>query len=559
MAHDIHLVASGDLRLSANRVCWPAQQKLEALVTRAFADLGRHVVRAHPVDPTKGHGFLDGQAAGIEAFRLIDPAVPLVVAEAVWQYTRHVLPGLTKHRGPILTLANWSGQWPGLVGMLNLNGSLTKAGIRYSTIWSEDFQDEFARRALRQWLEEGRITHDLSHVRALDHHSWPARFSADEDRGRVLGSALRRDQAVMGIFDEGCMGMYNAIIPDHLLHAVGVFKERLSQSALYAAMQQVHDEVACAHYRWLRDRGMRFEYGPDPAEHLTKPQVLEGLKMYDAAVQMAAAFGCAVIGIQYQQGLKDVCVASDLAEGLLNNPDRPPVRDAEGRVLFDGRAVPHFNEVDECAGLDALLINRVWTDLGCDPSTTLHDVRWGTHFAGMGLDEFVWLFEISGAVPASHLSGGYAGSVGERQPPMYFPRGGSTIKGTSRPGEIVWSRIYVENDALHMDIGRGGAVRLPAAEVERRWQATTPQWPVMHAVLYGVSRDQFMAKHQANHIQVVYADTAELALRGLVIKTAMAQELGITVNLCGNVDDTLDRHQASGTISYAAITGIEAS
>ena len=26
------------------------------------------------------------------------------------------------------------------------------------------------------------------------------------------------------------MGMYNAIIPDELLHATGVFKERLSQS-----------------------------------------------------------------------------------------------------------------------------------------------------------------------------------------------------------------------------------------------------------------------------------------------------------------------------------------
>jgi hypothetical protein len=39
----------------------------------------------------------------------------------------------------------------------------------------------------------------------------------------------------MGVFDEGCMGMYNAIIPDDTLHATGVFKERLSQSALYAA------------------------------------------------------------------------------------------------------------------------------------------------------------------------------------------------------------------------------------------------------------------------------------------------------------------------------------
>ena len=32
--------------------------------------------------------------------------------------------------------------------------------------------------------------------------------------------------------------MYNAIIPDELLAPMGVFKERLSQSALYAEMLQ---------------------------------------------------------------------------------------------------------------------------------------------------------------------------------------------------------------------------------------------------------------------------------------------------------------------------------
>ena len=76
---------------------------------------------------------------------------------------------------------------------------------------------------------------------------------------------------------------------------------------------------------------------------------------------------------------------------------------------------------------------------------------------------------------------------------------------SAKPGEIVWSRIYVEDESLHMDIGRGGVVALPREETERRWQATTPQWPIMHAVTYGVSRDQMMAKHQANHIQVAYA------------------------------------------------------
>ena len=543
MSTPIVLVASGDSRLSANRVCWPAQQALEAIVTRAFGELGREVRRAHPIDPANGHGFIDGQARGIEVFRAIDPDAPLVVATAVWQYTSHVLAGLTKHRGPILTLANWSGQWPGLVGLLNLNGSLTKAGVRYSSIWSVDFTDDFARGALGQWCDTGRIEHDTSHARPFDREPWPDAVAPARELGARLGETLRRDQAILGVFDEGCMGMYNAIVPDHLLHALGLFKERLSQSALHAAMREVSDTEARRHYDWLLSRGMTFRLGRDEATELTEAQVLEGLKMYDAAVRMADAFGCAAIGIQYQQGLKDVCVASDLAEGLLNNPDRPPVHAVGGRMLFDGEAVPHFNEVDECAGIDAVLTNRVWSALGLDPSTTLHDVRWGEEVTERGVDEFVWVFEISGAAPASHFIDGYRGASGERQPPMYFPRGGSTLKGVSRPGEIVWSRIYVEGDRLSMDIGRGGVVRLSNEETARRWQLTTSQWPIMHAVLYGVTRDQLMAKHQANHIQVAYASDGARALDALVAKASMAHALGITVNLCGDAHDALDFHQ----------------
>ena len=106
---DIVLVASGDSRLSANQVCWSAQAELEATVIRTFEQLHRRVVRGHPFDEARQHGFIDGQARGMEVFRTIDPHAPLIVAEAVWQYTSHVLAGLTKHRGPILTLANWSG------------------------------------------------------------------------------------------------------------------------------------------------------------------------------------------------------------------------------------------------------------------------------------------------------------------------------------------------------------------------------------------------------------------------------------------------------------------
>ena len=144
MPQPIYFIASGDLRLDANRKCWPAQQQVEAAVTAAVEKMGRQLVRAHPYDPVKQHGFIDSQRYGMQVFTQIPPDAPLMVIEAVWQYSHHVLAGLLSHKGPILTFANWSGQWPGLVGMLNLNASLTKAGVKYSTLWSENFTDDFA-------------------------------------------------------------------------------------------------------------------------------------------------------------------------------------------------------------------------------------------------------------------------------------------------------------------------------------------------------------------------------------------------------------------------------
>ena len=525
----IQLIASGDLRLAANQICWPAQKAMEDALTKALKTEGFEVKRAHPYDPKKKHGFIASQREGIEVFRGIDPDAPLIVAEAVWQYSHHVLAGLTTHRGPILTVANWSGQWPGLVGLLNLNASLTKAGVTYSTLWSETFTDAYFKNGLREWLTTGQLTHDQSHVRDLTLLKLPAE---DQQIGRDFGRRFRTRKAILGVFDEGCMGMFNAIIPDDLLHATGCFKERLSQSTLYAAMQNVSDADAGAVFGWLKRKGLQMNLGTDEAKELTEPQVLLQCKMYIAAVRLADEFGCDAIGIQYQQGLKDLTPASDLVEGMLNNADRPPVPSVDGkRMLFEGDALPHFNEVDECAGLDGLVTYRLWRELGFAPENTLHDLRWGDKFG----PNYVWALLISGAAPPAHFMGGWKGASSERQPAMYFRLGGGTLKGISKPGHIVWSRVFVMDGALHCDIGVAEVVKLPEVETNRRWQETTPQWPIMHTVLKGVSRDQMMARHKSNHIQVVYCPNEKQAHRAARIKAAAMRELGLHVSFCGDV------------------------
>ncbi|MFM8252922.1 MAG: fucose isomerase [Planctomycetota bacterium] len=529
------LIANGDLRLSANQKCWAAQAEMESALTDAVAASGYELVRAHPYREDQQHGFISSQKEGLAVFAEIDPQAPLIVAEAVWQYSHHILPGLITHEGPILTVANWSGTWPGLVGMLNLNGSLTKAGVDYSTLWSEDFEAPEFRSQLAKWLKKGKIRHATRHVVRYKDVKVPGR---ERKLASALAQQLRREKAIMGVFDEGCMGMFNAIIPDELLNPTGVYKERLSQSALYHETTQVSDAEALAVRQWMETHGLKFVTGPKHAEHLTDQQILAQCKMYIAAVRLADDFGCATIGIQYQQGLKDLLPASDLVEGTLNNSERPPVKSRDGkRELYAGEPLPHFNEVDECAGLDGLLTYRLHKAMGQPVENTLHDLRWGDVDPTGTVDDYVWVFLISGSAPPAHFVGGWSGASSERQPAMYFPSGGGTLKGISKPGEIVWSRVFIEDGRLKMDLGRAAVVELPAEETNRRWQATTPQWPIMHAVTYGVTRDQMMARHKSNHIQVAYATDAESADRALLAKAALAAELGLEVALCGTRGD----------------------
>ena len=210
------LITSGDLRQSANQVCWPAQEDLERQLTEAFREEGVSVERAFPVDAAKGHGFISSQRMGMDVFAGIDPEASLVFATAAWQYSHHVLPGLRSHRGPILTVANWSGQWPGLVGMLNLNGSLVKAGVPFTLALERGLHRRVLPHRPAGVAPAGkRHARSLARARPRRPNALPA---SAKSTGEELAAKLLKRKAIMGVFDEGCMGMYNAIIDDELLN-----------------------------------------------------------------------------------------------------------------------------------------------------------------------------------------------------------------------------------------------------------------------------------------------------------------------------------------------------
>jgi L-fucose isomerase-like protein len=323
-----------------------------------------------------------------------------------------------------------------------------------------------------------------------------------EELGEQLAQDIIRKQKILGQLDPGCMGMLNAVMDPTKLGSIGMPIEFLNQSDLLAEMALVDDREAQDHLNWLVAEGTWFDWGTDQYEHLVHGQVLAQMKMYSAAARIYQRYGLSAIGIPYQYGLVRSVPASDLAEGMLNNSHRPDVLDPESRqAISPGRPIIHFNEGDLGAAVPQVLMHDIYDRRGLPPETTLHDVRWGREYDG----RFVWVFEISGGAPPAHF-GGWDKTRVYRQPKMYFPLGGGTCSGISKPGTITWARFYERFGEIGMDCGIGEVLRMPEEEVNERLRQTTAEWPIANVYIPGCGRDQLMAAHMSNHIVIGYDD-----------------------------------------------------
>jgi hypothetical protein len=524
--NEVLLVTNADLRESANVECWPVQNKFEAKLQDALSSrFGVIAKRAHLYKGDKGHGFISSQREGSDLFATIDPESPVIVLLTAWQYSHHLAPSLAKHRGPVLLLANFDGTWPGLVGTLCMAGTLTGLGKAYSRLWSANFDDEFFFKGLASWLKTGMINHDLSYLHPVD-ATHPAAKTEAWSIGAKVGEFVLRNKEILGLFDTFCMGMINGVFPQKALVDIGMPLESLSQSALLVEMAKVPQSLREECLKWYEERGMKFQYGSDPAKELTREQVLEQCAMMIAMARFTQRFGLSCVGVQYQQGLAHSCAASDFAEGAIGSTARFPIPAENGEIIRPGKPITCANEVDMGTAIPQTMLFRLLDSLGLPSETTLHDIRWGSEFEGT----FYWDFEISGSVPFEHLKGGIAGATGYRQPAMYFPKGGSSIHGQGKAGRLIWARAHYEGTQVYMHIGTGTAVELPAAEFERRRKATTYEWPLLNCVLDGVGRDDLMAGHQSNHITIAYVDEDKLqdVLRAFVAQ-AVTQNIKVSV------------------------------
>lgn len=523
---EVALVSNGDFRDSVGVACWPKQIETLKALERAFKSLGVKTFRLNPYKPQKQHGFVTTQAEGCALFSMLDPRTPVVLVMCSWVYAHHFASSMALHKAPILMLANFDGTWPGLVSLLNHSATYARLGIKHSRLWTDSFgEDPLFMRRLKTWVESGAIRYSRSHITSVDE----LRISGQAEKlGKELGDDVLKHKRILGQMDPGCMGMLNAVLSPDKIAAIGMPVELLNQSDLLAEMGLVSDADANKHLAWLKRKGVTFHYGKNPETELVESQVLEQMKMYQAAAIICERYGLSAIGIPYQYGLVRCTSASDLAEGMLNNSDRPDVVDPEsGRIINQGKPIVHFNEGDLGSAIPQVLMNDICLRKKMPPESTLHDVRWGDMWEG----RFIWVFEISGGAPPAHF-GGWKNAHVYRQPPMYFPKGGGSCSGVSKPGVVTWARFYEHFGRIGMDLGTGEVVQLPEAEEKRRLELTNKEWPIANVHIPGYDRDKLMSSHMSNHITICYGGILqELA--------AAAGRIGIPVNIVGDARNNL--------------------
>ncbi len=522
----IYLISNGDFRDIANENTWPLQKETLKEVAKAFKQLGYKTKILPEYNEKRKHGFISKQCEGADAFAQIDPKAPVVVVLSVWAYAHHVAGPLGTHEGPVLLLATFDGTFPGLVALLNHAASLERLNIKHSRLWTDQFTaDECFMKKLEEWCNRGYVRHSARHVT----DAAKLKVSSDADAfGKTLAEEIKHERRIMGQFDPGCMGMLNAVMDPAKLGAVGMPVEYLNQSDLLAEMALVSDEEAQKNLDWLLRKGTWFNWGTNMFTDLVHDQVISQMKMYSAAARFVQRYGLCSVGIPYQLGLMRCVPASDLVEGMLNNTDRPPVRDPETKqVVKKGKPIPHFNEGDIGAGVPQVLMNEIYERKGMPAETTLHDVRWGRMFE----DKFVWVFLISGGAPPAHF-GGWKKTKVYRQSPLYFPKGGGTCSGVSKPGIITWARCWEANGVLGMDCGTGEVVDLPEEDLQDRLDKTNPEWPIANVHIPGYGRDELMATHMSNHIVIGYGDILEELV-------ATCKHMGFTVRVAGDARKAL--------------------
>src|SRR5436190_13838001 len=258
MAQRIALFWPGDLRQRPNELAQPNAEDATLQLERALGRIGRQSYRIP--------GFLSKPHESIEKLGPIqDPMIGVCVH---WFYGPHTTEGVVGKDTPLLLASNFSGQWPGLVGLLNTGACLESLSRPFSRIWttaSDWTHDEAFMTHLEAWCATGRIRypeHDIAYDAAAGEG---ARAIA-----RDVCQDFRRRRALILMLGDTSMGMINGYFGPRLLHKHGFAEHKIDQAWLPVRLKDVKPERVEEAFRFVREKGVTFHWRAQDAEDFTE-------------------------------------------------------------------------------------------------------------------------------------------------------------------------------------------------------------------------------------------------------------------------------------------------
>jgi L-fucose isomerase-like protein len=507
MKKKVALFWPGDARPKPNELALPSVTEATVQLEQALRKLGR--------EPYRIEGFLSKPHEAIDKLGPIDD--PLIGLCVHWLYGPHTTDGVVGKDNPLLLASNFSGRWPGLVGLLNTGACLESLGRPFSRVWTEapDWSRDAAfMERLDEWCTTGRIQYPETDI------AYHAPVSKDAAAiARKVADGIRRRRVLILMLGDTSMGMINGYFGPRLLNRHGFTEHKVDQAWIIDRGRRIEDARIDLALALLRQKGLHFHWhepgAPDFDEASTREQLRDYLVVKDLIDENKA--DC--LGWQYQLGLIPLRPPSDLAEGLFNSTCRPE---------SNGDTVACATEADQGNVVPMEMMKRLLKEKGLHQAVMFHDVRWGAPDPDPARRRFLWVLLNSGSCGAyamNHDPDTLQGVHSYRQPSMYFPTPGGTFAGESLPGVMTWARAYIRGDRLWMDIGRGEVVKLPPATRDAWWEGTTRQWPFMAADMH-MSQETLMAHYLSNHVAVAYGDIFEEMV-------ALSQELRFGVRVLG--------------------------
>ncbi len=487
----------GDYRDLPNKAALPEVTAATEQIERALKKLG--------YQPYRIEGYITKPNEAIEKLSNIDD--PMIGMYTHWVYGPHTTDGVVGKDNPLLLVSNFSGTWPGLVGLLNTAACLESLDRKYSRIWTSapDWaNDEIFMANLAQWCDHGHIDYPIDEIYYRVQVSKEAQQTAVK-----LAAEIKQRRILALMLGDTSMGMINGYFGPRLLNKYGFTEHKVDQAWIIDRGRNISQERIDKAYEFVKQHGVTFHYKDDFDENATKEQLRDYLTVLD----LVDEFKADCIGWQYQLGLINLRPPSDFAEGLFNSVCRPESNDD---------TIVTSTEADQGNLIPMELMKRILKAKQQPHAVIFHDIRWGGEHDG----RFLWVLLNSGSCSAyafNHDVKTLQGVHSYRQPAAYFPVPGGTFTGESLPGVITWARAYIKNNELWMDVGRGEAVKLPEEKRDEWWANTTREWPFMAADL-GIRQDTLMAHYLSNHIAVAYGDIfAEMV--------ALSYELGFKVRV----------------------------